>query len=166
VDITMTDETAAPATVIEVPDEGAQLGFGAALADALGGRTGILFLQGTLGVGKTTLVRGLLRGLGHQGPVRSPTYTLIEPYEQLRPPVHHLDLYRITDPEELDYLGLRDLLDGAGLLVVEWPERGEALLPAPDLCIRIEYAGAGRRLHLLPSPAWRAVVAGVVGALP
>ena len=144
--------------------EQAQLAFGATLARALDGRRGIIYLRGDLGAGKTTLVRGLLRALGHRGPVRSPTYTLIEPYEELEPPVHHLDLYRLGDPEELDYLGLRDLLGGESLLLVEWPERGADALPSPDLEVRIEQVPAGRRIELAATPSWeivaRAVAAG------
>lgn len=134
--------------------EAAQLDFGRALAGRLRGQTGLVFLHGDLGAGKTTLVRGLLRGLGHQGAVRSPTYTLIEPYETGEQHIYHLDLYRLGDPEELEYLGLRDLLDGEGLLLVEWPERGAGVLPEPELIIEIEHAPPGRRLRLSPNPAW------------
>ena len=137
-----------------LPSEAAQLDFGRALAGRLRGQTGLVFLHGDLGAGKTTLVRGLLRGLGHQGAVRSPTYTLIEPYETGEQRIYHLDLYRLGDPEELEYLGLRDLLDGEGLLLVEWPERGTGVLPEPELIIEIEHVPPGRRLRLLPSPPW------------
>jgi len=146
---------------IELAGEAAQLGFGARLAEALDGRCGIVFLRGDLGAGKTTLVRGLLRALGHQGPVRSPTYTLIEPYEDLAPPTHHLDLYRLGDPEELDYLGLRDLLGGDRLLLIEWPERGAGVLPPPDLELRLSHAPAGRRIAIAAVPAWRPVAGGL-----
>ncbi len=104
--------------------------------------------SGDLGTGKTTLVRGILRGPGHTGPVRSPTYTLLEPYELGAMCLYHLDLYRLSDPEELEYLGLRDLLDGRSLLLVEWPERGRGALPAPDLVVHIEHAGEARSLDL------------------
>gem|GEM_PF-180136 len=107
-----------------------------------------VYLQGDLGTGKTTLVRGILRGLGYAGPVRSPTYTLLEPYKLGTMCLYHLDLYRLGDPEELEYLGLRDLLDGRNLLLVEWPERGWSVLPAPDLTIRIEHANEARSLDL------------------
>src|SRR6056297_3323471 len=118
-------------------DAAATEALGAALAGPLRraceSRAVVLHLAGPLGAGKTTLVRGLLRGLGHRGAVRSPTYTLIEPYDELTPRVYHLDLYRLGDPEELDYLGLRDLLTGDTLLLIEWPERGLGVLPTPDL---------------------------------
>jgi len=137
-----------------LPSEAAQLDCGRALAERLRGRTGVVFLRGDLGAGKTTLVRGLLRALGHLGSVRSPTYTLIEPYEVGDQRIHHLDLYRLGDPEELEYLGLRDLLDGEGLVLVEWPERGAGMLPEPELVIEIEHAPPGRRLRLSPGAAW------------
>ena len=129
------------AITIELAGEAAQLAFGARLAGLLRSYRGVIYLRGDLGAGKTTLVRGLLRGLGYQAPVRSPTYTLIEPYEAVEPPVVHLDLYRLADPEELDYLGLRDLLERPGLMLVEWPERGAGALPPADLELFIEDVG-------------------------
>jgi tRNA threonylcarbamoyladenosine biosynthesis protein TsaE len=143
---------------LHLEGEEAQEGFGRRLARLLeGGWT--VHLHGDLGTGKTTLVRGILRGLGHTGAVKSPTYTLIEPYEPGGRPVFHLDLYRLGDPEEIEYLGLRDLLGGGRLLLVEWPERAGTALPPADLDIDIAYAGAGRDLEVRgPGPRAEALI--------
>lgn len=132
---------------IELPDPDAQVAFGERTGRLLPRRL-VVYLEGELGTGKTTLVRGILRGLGHSGPVRSPTYTLIEPYELPAARVYHLDLYRLSDPEELEYLGLRDLSGEDAVLLVEWPERGAGTLPPADLTIRIRYQANGRHLTL------------------
>ncbi len=110
----------------------------------------IIYLEGDLGVGKTTLVRGFLRELGHQGSVKSPSYTLLELYEIAGRLYYHLDLYRLVDPEELEYLGIRDLLQEQAVLLVEWPDRGGGGLPKADLRVVIHYQGEGRRLNLHP----------------
>jgi len=132
---------------IELHNEDEQVAFGAALAAAVGKRA-LIFLQGELGAGKTTLVRGFLRARGHQGNVKSPTYTLIEPYELPGGNCYHLDLYRLGDGEELEYLGLREMLDEQAVLLVEWPQRGEGWLPAADLLVDIVYRDGGRRLSV------------------
>ena len=137
--------------ILELPDAEATEALGARLAESL--VPGIVYLQGDLGAGKTTLTRGLLRRLGHQGRVRSPTYTLVEPYRFAGSVIYHLDLYRLADPEELEWLGLRDMLAEHALLLVEWPERGAGVLPAADLVIRLEYSGGGRRAMLEPASA-------------
>lgn len=114
------------------------LAFGTALARA-GLRRGTVHLAGELGTGKTTLVRGFLRAAGVTGTIRSPTFTLVEEYAFGETTVAHYDLYRLSDPEELEYLGLRDHLSADALLFFEWPERAAAILPAPTLDIRLAH---------------------------
>jgi tRNA threonylcarbamoyladenosine biosynthesis protein TsaE len=127
-------------------DEAATEAFGTRLASAL--RAGdVLHLQGELGAGKTTLVRGLLRALGHAGAVKSPTYTLVESYELPGWRVHHFDLYRLRDPLELEDLGIRDYPDGSAVLLIEWPERGMGAVPVADAVIEIAIEGQGRRIR-------------------
>jgi tRNA threonylcarbamoyladenosine biosynthesis protein TsaE len=133
---------------LRLEGEAAQNDFGRRIAAHLNPPC-VIYLQGDLGSGKTTLVRGVLRGLGFTGPVRSPTYTLLEPYELPSIQVYHLDLYRLADPEELELLGLRDLLEPTSVLFAEWPERGRGVLPPPDLIVRIEHADKARALALV-----------------
>jgi tRNA threonylcarbamoyladenosine biosynthesis protein TsaE len=127
--------------------------LGARLATAIcaaGVETALVIgLTGELGAGKTTLVAGLLAGLGHAGPVRSPTYTLIEPYRLAGRDLYHCDLYRLRDPAELDDLGLRDLAVARSVLLVEWPERAGDRLGTPDLLLRIAYAPPGRTIEVV-----------------
>ena len=108
----------------------------------------VIYLHGELGAGKTTLARGLINGLDHRGTVKSPTYTLVEPYQIGEWRLFHWDLYRLADPEELEFLGLRDQLDGEAVLLIEWPERGQGELPAADLAVMLDYVGAGRSCQL------------------
>jgi tRNA threonylcarbamoyladenosine biosynthesis protein TsaE len=107
---------------------------------------GRIYLTGDLGAGKTTLARGILRGYGHEGAVKSPTYTLVEPYEFSRYNIYHFDLYRLSDPEEVEFLGVSDYLDGSNLCLIEWPDRGGSLLPPADLMIELAIEGRGRRV--------------------
>lgn len=130
-------------------DEQAMAAFGAALAASVT-EGGVIFLRGDLGMGKTTLSRGVLRGCGHTGSVKSPTYTLVEPYDTPSGPVFHFDLYRLSDPEELEYLGIRDYFTEQALCLIEWPDKGAGVLPSPDLEIQIELSGTGRSLLLTP----------------
>jgi tRNA threonylcarbamoyladenosine biosynthesis protein TsaE len=135
--------------------------FGAALGRALPVRA-LVFLVGDLGMGKTTLARGILRGRGHAGSVKSPTYTLVEPYLHLVPPLYHFDLYRLADPEELEYLGMRDYLEEEAQCLVEWPERAGDFLPTADLIITIEKQNSGRRLCLSGDGALATAIASAV----
>ena len=139
----MTDATAS----CFLPDEAATIAAGAALAGLL--KPGMtLFLRGGLGAGKTTLSRGLIRALGHAGAVKSPTYTLVEPYELAPFVLYHFDLYRMADPEELELIGGRDYFSSGAVCVVEWPEQGRGALPPADLDIVLTPRDGGRSLTI------------------
>lgn len=123
--------------------------LGAAIAGTLADRPGgVIYLQGPLGAGKTTVARGLLRALGVRGAIRSPTYTLLEPYELSGRTLVHLDLYRLADERELEPLGLRDYPPERSWWLIEWPERAAVRLPPPDLAVALDHDGDARRAVL------------------
>lgn len=135
---------------LHLADENAVAALAAALAPALGEEGGVVHLHGDLGAGKTTFARALIAALGVTGRIKSPTYSLIESYRAGGLAIHHLDLYRIADAGELEWLGLDEIADGRSLILVEWPERGGSALPRPDLVLEFAYAPVGRRLSLAP----------------
>jgi tRNA threonylcarbamoyladenosine biosynthesis protein TsaE len=153
------DENMAGSSVIDVPTSEAMVDFGRRLAGRL--RAGdVVLLHGDLGAGKTTLVQGMARGLGVEGPVQSPTFTLVGEHAGLDPTgqplrVYHLDLYRLDDPEALETIGYDDYLHpDDGISLIEWPERAEGWLPERFLLIAIDYReGGGRAVTVTPVPA-------------
>jgi tRNA threonylcarbamoyladenosine biosynthesis protein TsaE len=140
---------------LSLPDEGATLHAGAVLARVCDAGA-VVWLQGTLGAGKTTLSRGWLQALGHTGSVKSPTYTIVEPYELPSGPVYHFDLYRLADPEELELIGIRDYFARSYLCLIEWPEKAGTLLPLPDLSINLSPEKKGGRKMSITAHSGRA----------
>ena len=133
-----------------IHDENEMMSFGGQIAEKFP-KGGMVFLNGDLGAGKTTLVRGLLRSLDFQGTVKSPTYTLVEPYQINHRMIYHFDLYRLADPEELEYIGGREYWNSDALCLVEWPEKAQGFLPEPDLTIDILYRDTAREIITRPS---------------
>jgi tRNA threonylcarbamoyladenosine biosynthesis protein TsaE len=130
-----------------IPSEDQMLAFGAQLGP-LCGNTAVIFLYGNLGAGKTTLTRGFLRGLGYEGRVKSPTYTIVEPYQINQQKVYHFDFYRLQDPEELEFIGIQDYLVPEAISLIEWPEQGAGILPTADLSCYIEPELEGRQIRI------------------
>jgi len=132
-------------------DESATIAMGKKLADIVKNslKQGlVVYLYGDLGAGKTTLTRGFVQGMGHNGHVKSPTYTLVEPYELNEWQVYHFDLYRLSDPEELEYMGIRDYFADNCCCFIEWPEKGKGMIKAPDLQINLAYSEEQRTLSI------------------
>ena len=144
--------TAEPINQLQVllKDEQQMHLFGEKIAQAIGQVNAplLILLNGDLGAGKTTLSRGILKGLGYKGSVKSPTYTLVEPYDLEIGKVFHFDLYRLVDPEELYDIGFNDYLSEAQLCMIEWPDKGGSLVPRPDIRLQINSNGTGRQVIL------------------
>lgn len=132
-----------------LPDEAATIAFGQELLEALPGDIAgwTVLLQGELGAGKSTLARAFIKAAGHEGAVPSPTYTLVEPYTLSRGNIYHIDLYRVSDEEELRYLGWNELDDGCR--IVEWPDRAPGLAAQADLLLTLSYSGEGREVDIV-----------------
>ncbi len=123
--------------------------YGAELARACITGSKVIYLQGDLGAGKTTLLRGFLRELGYAGRVKSPTYTIVESYHVAELDIHHFDVYRLNDPEELAHLGIRDYDTPHSILLIEWPEKAQDYLPAPNIICQIAIQDTSRIVTLL-----------------
>jgi len=133
---------------IDLANEAATLALGKAIALLCPQQHFTIHLAGELGAGKTTFSRGFLQALGHKGNVKSPTYALVEPYNIAGRSIFHFDLYRVSDPEELDYLGLEDYFTDTSLCLIEWPQQGQGALPIPDLNIQFNYQNDARAVQL------------------
>ena len=139
----MTDTSASDELLLTGLDETRLTQVASVLAEHLQAPL-VVYLHGDLGAGKTTFSRAFIRARGHDGAVKSPTYTLVEPYD-LTPPGYHFDLYRLADPEELEFMGIRDYFDGDTLCLIEWPDKGLGILRAADLTIELRYSSGNCR---------------------
>jgi tRNA threonylcarbamoyladenosine biosynthesis protein TsaE len=144
----ISNKTAASKQVLTLVGVEATEALGAALAQACRGGE-VIFLQGQLGAGKTSLSRGFIQSLGHSGAVKSPTYTLVEPYELANFSVYHFDLYRLHDPEELELMGIRDYFRPDSVCLIEWPAKGRGHLPTADLVIEIQALNEQREVTIM-----------------
>jgi len=133
--------------LIFVADEAAMLLLGEKLASKTTAPA-VIFLHGDLGAGKSTLARGFMKGLGYRGRVKSPTYTLVEPYELEGSTIYHMDLYRLADPEELEFIGIRDIMSDNSICLIEWPEKAGNRLMKPTISININYLDNGRNVKI------------------
>ncbi|SFC53737.1 tRNA (adenosine(37)-N6)-threonylcarbamoyltransferase complex ATPase subunit type 1 TsaE [Pseudoalteromonas denitrificans] len=129
-------------------DEQATVSMGRLLAQNIT-KGAIIYLYGDLGSGKTTFTRGVVQAFGHKGKVKSPTYTLVEPYELANQNIFHFDLYRLADPEELEFMGIRDYFSQQSICMIEWPEKGADFLASADLELTLEYVAQKRKISIM-----------------
>ncbi len=134
-------------SVVEIPDVSAMQALGYSWAEKFEEGC-MVYLSGELGAGKTTLVRGILSRFGFDGIVTSPTYTLVETYSSQQMHIYHFDLYRVESPEELEMIGIRDMIACDSICLIEWPDRGSGFLPQPDYEFDIRYSNSGRRVEI------------------
>jgi len=148
--------------IVNLENEPALIAFAGRLSKLIDESVQLVTLSGDLGAGKTTLVRALLREWGHEGAVKSPTFTLVEPYEIGGRAVFHFDLYRLSDPEEFEFLGFEDYLISGAVSLIEWPECAQGMLPPADLALTLHHLPEGRSLEIeARDPAMQRQIAAV-----